>query len=64
MNEKDMDVTNISNEHLYILYTKFKADASICFAAGTSYASDISRQSENKANLYKEELKKRDIFIM
>ena len=64
MEEKNTDVKDISNEHLYILYTKFKADASTCFRARTSYASGLGRSSENQANLYKEELNRRGINVL
>lgn len=64
MQNKDMDVKNISNTHLYILYTKFKADASACFYAGTSYASNLGRRSENRAKVYKEELQNRGINVL
>lgn len=64
MKQKNVDVKDISNAHLYILYTKFKADASTCFRASTSYASGLGRSSENQANLYKEELIRRGITVL
>lgn len=63
MQEKNDDVKTISNEHLYILYTKFKAGASTCFHAGTSYASGLGISSENRAKTYKDELKNRGIIL-
>lgn len=67
MGKKDMDVKDISNEHLYILYTKFKADAQACFNAfrGESvYQRSIRHRSENRARGYKEELQKRGINVL
>lgn len=64
MKSKNEDVKTLSNEYLYILYTKFKADASACFQAGTSYAMSLSRSSKNTANVYKEELQHRGIKII
>lgn len=61
---KDMDVKNISNTHLYILYTKFKADALACFYAGTSYARYLEGLSEDRAKVYKEELQNRGINVL
>lgn len=63
MENKDTNVKELSNEYLYILYTKFSADASVCFWAGTPYAMSISRKSENRVNIYKEELKNRGINV-
>lgn len=62
MSEKDTDVKNISDSHLYILFTKFKADALNCFKTGTNYANRFAA-SENKANLYKTELLNRGIIV-
>lgn len=64
MKNKDMDVKNISDTHLYILYTKFKADALACFYAGTSYARGLGIESENQAKIYKEELQNRGINFL
>lgn len=64
MESKNEDVKTLSTEHLYILYTKFKADASACFQAGTSYAMSLSTRSKNRANAYKEELQQRGIKII
>ena len=61
MQQKDANVQSISDSHLYILYTKFKADASRCFYAGTSYAAGLGHSSENKASVYKTELQRRGI---
>lgn len=66
MEQKDEDITGISNEHLYILYTKFKADAQNCFDAfrsETVYQRSIRHRSENRAKGYKEELQKRGINV-
>lgn len=64
MKQKDVEVKNISNVHLYILYTKFKADAATCFYAKTSYASGLGISSEHRANLYKKELLNRGIMVV
>lgn len=64
MKEQNNDVKSISDTSLYILYTKFKADASTCFRVGTSYASDLAISSENRAKAYKEELKNRGIDVL
>ena len=64
MSRKNTDVKEISNEYLYILYTKFKADASVCFYAGTSYGSSLGRSSEQKAKIYKDELLNRGINVL
>lgn len=64
MKNKNMDVKSISDEHLYILYTKFKADASACFYAGTSYARTLGAFSEKQAQSYKEELQNREINVL
>lgn len=48
MENKNEDVKTLSNEHLYILYTKFKADASDCFQVGTSYAMSLSMRSKKE----------------
>ena len=63
MENKDTDVKELSNEYLYILYTKFNADASACFQAGTSYAMGLSMKSKNRVNTYKEELHNRGINV-
>ena len=63
MREKDSDVTTLSNECLYILYTKFQADARHCFYTASSYARDIGTKSENQANIYKKELQKRGVIV-
>lgn len=64
MESKNEDVKTLSNEYLYILYTKFKADASACFQAGTSYTMILSRRSKDRVNTYKEELQHRGIKII
>ncbi len=63
MKEKNGDIKTISNEHLYILYTKFKADASQCFYAGTSYSVGLGKDSESQAEIYKKELLNRGIDV-
>ena len=63
MKEKDSDVRLISDSHLYILYTKFKADAIQCAYAGTSYSSGLSISSSQRANTYKTELLRRGADI-
>ena len=60
MAQKNDDVKTISDTHLYILWTKFKADARACFYAGTYYSRDIGFASENMAKTYEEELKRRN----
>ena len=64
MREKDSDVRVVLTSHLYILYTKFKADSSACFHVGTSYANGLSLRSENRAKLYKEELQRRGVLFL
>lgn len=64
MAQKNDDVKNISNEYLYILYTKFKADATVCYGARTSYSRGIGKTSEQQANLYKSELANRGIDVV
>jgi hypothetical protein len=59
MKQKDEDVSRISDENLYILYTKFRADARQAFSFGSTYASGIGRQSQRKADAYKAELLRR-----
>lgn len=63
MREKNEDVTTLSTEHLYILYTKFQADARHCFYAASSYARDVGAKSENQAKIYKQELQKRGVIV-
>ena len=60
MAQKNDDVKTISDAHLYILWTKFKADARACFYAGTSYSRGIGTDSDNRAKVYEEELKRRN----
>ena len=60
---KDADVSEIATPYLYVLYTKFKADAYICSRAQTSYAYGVGLDSSRKANAYKEELQKRGVMI-
>ena len=62
MEQKNADVKTILNEHLYILYTKFMADAKQCFYAGTMYAREIGYKSENQAKVYKTELFNRGLI--
>lgn len=64
MKEKDNDVQSISDSHLYILYTKFKADAIHCAYAKTSYASGLSISSSQRANTYKTELLRRGVNVI
>ena len=59
MKQKGEDVSKISDEDLYILYTKFMADARQAFSFGSTYASGIGRQSQRKADAYKAELLRR-----
>ena len=63
MEQKNVDIKTISNEDLYILYTKFMADARQCFYTGTSYASEIGYKSEKQAEMYKTELRSRGIIL-
>lgn len=60
---KDADIKTLSNEYLYILYTKFEADAFACYQAGTLYSMEISRKSKEDAGKYKEELQKRGFNV-
>lgn len=64
MKEKDNDVRNISDSHLYILYTKFKADSIHCAYVKTSYASGLSVGSSQRANTYKTELLRRGADVI
>lgn len=64
MKEKDSDVQGISDSHLYILYTKFNADAVQCAYAGTSYSSGLSISSSQRANTYKTELLRRGYDVI
>lgn len=64
MSQKNADVKTISDVHLYILYTKFKADDLHCCYAGTSYAAGLGISSRNKANVFKSELQRRGIRIV
>ncbi len=59
MAEKNKCVKEISDEYLYILYTKFKADARQCFHAGSSYARGLGITSEKMAEMYWTELLER-----
>jgi len=61
MSQKNADVETLSDEYLYILYTKFMADAKQCFYAGTLYSRGLGYDSERQAKLYKSELQKRGI---
>ena len=63
MRQKDADVSTMSNETLFILYTKFKADALTCSRARTSYAYGVGLDSSHKSNTYKEELQRRGFMI-
>lgn len=53
---KNADPKTISTEYLYILYTKYKADAFQCYRAQTSYGNDIAKKSEDHAELFRKEL--------
>lgn len=64
MEQKNADVKTISSEYLYILYTKFMADARQCFYAGTTHESGIGHKSEKRAEAYKNELQSRGIDIL
>lgn len=64
MKEKNSDVETISTPHLYILYTKFKSDASACSHIKTSYASGLVISSKSQAEVYKKELQKRGITVL
>ena len=63
MQEKDRDAKEISDAHLYILYTKYTADASSCFYSESSYATGLGIASKNRAKVYKEELQRRGISL-
>lgn len=60
MKEKDRDVNEISNQHLYILYTKYKADAMACSTIRTDYARSLTTKSRKRAERYKNELIRRE----
>lgn len=64
MKEKDNDVQSISDSRLYILYTKFNADALQCAYARTSYSSGLSISSRQRANTYKAELLRRGADVI
>lgn len=59
MSQKDDNVETISTEYLYILYTKFMADADQCAYTGTPYAHGLSISSKKQAEKYKAEIMKR-----
>lgn len=63
MGQKNEDVGTISNEYLYILYTKFMEDARQCFYIGTSYARSIGYKSGQQAEMYKTELQRRGVIL-
>lgn len=63
MQQKNTDISTISSEHLFILYTKFKADACTCSRVRTSYAYGVGLDSSRKADTYKEELQRRGFMI-
>ena len=60
---KDVDVETISNEYLYVLYTKFKADAKICANTQTSYAYGVGFHPSQRAKIYKNELVRRGVSL-
>ena len=62
MRQKNADISAMSNETLFILYTKFKADAQTCSRTRTSYAYGVGLDSSRKANAYKEELQRRGLM--
>ena len=64
MSQKNADVKTISDAHLYILYTKFKADSSHCCYVGTSYAVGLGIDSRNKAYIFKSELHRRGVRVI
>ena len=59
MSQKDDAVETISTKYLYILYTKFMADANQCAYAGTSHTYGLSISSKKQAKKYKAEIMKR-----
>lgn len=63
MAQKDENVKNISTEHLYILYTKFMADACAYSSVGTFYPMGLGISSKKRAQTYLEELKARGVQI-
>lgn len=63
MAQKDEDVKNISTEYLYILYTKFRADARVCAQNRTGYALCLSISSDKRADMYLKELQTRGVQI-
>ena len=63
LKQKHDDVKTISDEYLYILYTKFEADARQCSGVHSSYATGLNISSKKQAKIYKEELLKRGISI-
>ena len=59
MRKKDDDVKTLTNEELYILATKFEADAWQLAYAGTSYSNSLRTRSEIRAKSYRDELDRR-----
>ena len=62
MQQKNADPSTISDEDLYILYTKFKADARHAAYTAGSYAMGISISSKQRAEVFKQELHKRGLL--
>lgn len=59
MAKKDADVETLTNQELYILKTKFYADAAQCRNGSSSYAMGLSISSSNRAKRYDDELRAR-----
>lgn len=68
MAEKDKTVTEISDEHLYILFTKYRADVNqllinTAFSRDNSYSNSILDKTKEKRDAYFAELSQRNIEI-
>lgn len=56
MKLKNADPKTIPTKYLYILYTKYKADAFQCYKAQTFYGNNIAKKSEDHAESFRKEL--------
>lgn len=63
MKLKNADPKTLSDEQLYILYTKFHSDAMHCKYVGSTYSHGVGIDSEKHAQIYADELKLRNISV-
>lgn len=59
MAKKNEDVSTLTNQELYILKTKMKADMDALFSADTLYARDLYYRTKKSFEKYDEELRAR-----